>query len=108
MNEPQGLGWQSGGMPMAGVPPLLRIDWGCDLRAGSNLRPEFQLTCPGLRSLPQVTVHVDPRLDHEGWKDLPQLTQEGESFWVFDEPLRMTSPSRACPPAASEPMSASK
>ena len=98
MVDLQGAAWQAGGMPTAVVPPLLRIDWGCDLRIGSNLRPEFQLLCPGLRSRPHVTIHVDHRLDHDDWKDVPNLTQEAESHWSFDEPLRMTSGGRGCSP----------
>ena len=79
-------------------PPKLLIDFGCDPRVGVNLQLKFFVVCPGFASKPLVTVRLDRRLDQQDWKSVPQISQEDQANWTFDEPLRTTSEGKDCRP----------
>lgn len=77
--------------------PRLLVDWGELPRVGHQVRPEFNLLCPGYEnSRPEVRVVIDRQLDHDDRP--PRVQTEEPGLWSFQVPFRMTSDGLDCRP----------
>jgi hypothetical protein len=78
--------------------PRLLVDWGEPPRVGHQVRPEFNLLCPGYEdSRPEVRVSIDRELDHDE-VSLRPVQIEDPGLWSCQVPFRMTSDGMDCRP----------
>ena len=78
--------------------PRLLVDWGESPQVGHQVRPEFNLLCPGYEdSRPEVRVSVDRELDHDE-VSLRRVQIEDPGLWSCQVPFRMTSDGMDCRP----------
>ncbi len=81
-----------------GYAPRLLVDW-CELpRVGHQVRPEFSLICPFFNSKPELSIGVDPELDHDPRHAMRRPQAEEEGLWSFNVPFQMTTESMDCRP----------
>ncbi len=71
--------------------PILRIDWGTDLRPGAHLTPEFTILGLPMQRVPLLYFPLDARIRCEGWDRMPALRRRNET-WTFHQPLRLEEP----------------
>ena len=71
--------------------PVLKIDWGMDLKPGTHLTPEFTILGLDAQIKPLVSFPLDRRIQCEDWNPTPKLSHNNRG-WQFYQPLRLNEP----------------